>query len=113
MPEYLAPGVYVEEVSFRSKLIEGVSTSTAGFVGPARYGPVGGMPILGTSFAEFERIFGTREQLAFKDEDPSDNFLAHAVQACFLPGGRRVYNAGISHTAASAVFASAQLRVIR
>ncbi len=39
MPEYLAPGVYVEEVSFRSKSIEGVSTSTAGFVGPARFGP--------------------------------------------------------------------------
>ena len=37
MPEYLAPGVYVEEVSFRSKSIEGVSTTTTGFVGPARY----------------------------------------------------------------------------
>ena len=33
MPEYLAPGVYVEETSFRSKSIEGVGTSTAGFVG--------------------------------------------------------------------------------
>lgn len=32
MPEYLAPGVYVEEVSYRSKSIEGVSTSTNGFV---------------------------------------------------------------------------------
>ena len=39
MPEYLAPGVYVEEVSFRSKSIEGVSTTTTGFVGPTRYGP--------------------------------------------------------------------------
>ena len=39
MPEYLAPGVYVEEVSFRSKSIEGVSTTTTGFVGLARYGP--------------------------------------------------------------------------
>ena len=29
MPEYLAPGVYVEETSFRSKSIEGVGTSTA------------------------------------------------------------------------------------
>jgi phage tail sheath protein FI len=33
MPEYLAPGVYVEEVSFRSKSIEGVATSTTGFAG--------------------------------------------------------------------------------
>ena len=40
MPEYLAPGVYVEEVSFRSKSIEGVSTSTTGFAGMTRYGPV-------------------------------------------------------------------------
>jgi hypothetical protein len=95
MPEYLAPGVYVEEVSYRSKLIEGVSTSTAGFVGPARYGPVGGMPILVTSFAEFERIFGTRDQLVFKTEEPSHNFLAHAVQAFFENGGRRVYIARI------------------
>ena len=40
MPEYLAPGVYVEEVSFRSKSIEGVPTSTTGFVGLTRSGPV-------------------------------------------------------------------------
>jgi phage tail sheath protein FI len=33
MPEYLAPGVYVEEISFESHPIEGVSTSTAGLVG--------------------------------------------------------------------------------
>ena len=32
MAEYLAPGVYVEEVSFRSKSIEGVPTSTTGYV---------------------------------------------------------------------------------
>ena len=36
MPEYLAPGVYVEEVSFRSKSIEGVPTSTTGFAGMTR-----------------------------------------------------------------------------
>jgi len=30
MPEFIHPGVFVEEVSFRSKSIEGVSTSTAG-----------------------------------------------------------------------------------
>jgi hypothetical protein len=32
VPEYLAPGVYVEEVSYRSKSIPGVSTSTTGFL---------------------------------------------------------------------------------
>ena len=38
MPEYLSPGVYVEETSYRAKSIEGVATSTAGFVGQSRFG---------------------------------------------------------------------------
>ena len=32
MPEYLAPGVFVEEVSYRSKAIEGVPTGLGAFV---------------------------------------------------------------------------------
>ena len=40
MPEYLTPGVYLEETSFRSKSIEGVATATLGMTGLARYGPV-------------------------------------------------------------------------
>jgi Bacteriophage tail sheath protein len=91
MPEYLAPGVYVEEVSFRSKSIEGVSTSTAGYVGAARYGPFNGIPELVTSFAEFERVFGGLDQLTFEGEDATHNYLAHAVRAFFDNGGRRVY----------------------
>ena len=35
MPEYLAPGVYIEEIEIGAKPIEGVSTSTAGFLGIA------------------------------------------------------------------------------
>jgi phage tail sheath protein FI len=37
MPEYLSPGVYVEEVPSAIKPIAGVSTSTAGFVGVVTY----------------------------------------------------------------------------
>jgi phage tail sheath protein FI len=37
MPEYLSPGVYVEEVPSAIKPIAGVSTSTAGFVGVVKY----------------------------------------------------------------------------
>jgi len=37
---YLSPGVYVEEVPAASKPIEGVGTSTAGFVGLAPGSPV-------------------------------------------------------------------------
>ena len=39
MPEYLAPGVYTEEISSGPVPIEGVSTSTAGFVGLTERGP--------------------------------------------------------------------------
>ncbi len=41
MPEYLAPGVYVEEQE-GIKTIEGVSTSTTGFAGVTRRGPAEG-----------------------------------------------------------------------
>jgi len=58
MPEYLHPGVYVEEVDAGPKPIEGVSTSTAGAVGVTERGPSDGKPVLCTSFADFERIFG-------------------------------------------------------
>ena len=40
MAEYLTPGVYVEETSFRARTIEGVPTSTFGLVGLTAYGPV-------------------------------------------------------------------------
>ena len=40
MPEYLAPGVFVDELNFRGKSIEGVSTSTTGFIGPTGFGPI-------------------------------------------------------------------------
>ena len=63
MPEYLAPGVYVEETSFRAKSIEGVATSTAGFVGQARFGPTAGLPTLVTGFEEFQRHFGDGNDL--------------------------------------------------
>src|SRR6266498_1671885 len=101
MPEYLAPGVYVEEVSFRSKSIEGVSTTTTGFIGPARYGPVDLEPDIITSLAEFERVYGDQQQLHFKyvDENtevttelkPMHNYLWHAVRAFFTEGGKRLY----------------------
>ena len=89
MPEYLAPGVYVEETSYRAKTIEGVSTSTAGFVGATRFGPTQGEPELLTSFAEFERIFGGLDALSWGGD--VHNFLAHGVRAFFDEGGRRLY----------------------
>ena len=95
MPEYLAPGVYVEETSFRSKSIEGVSTTTTGFVGPARYGPIDLEPDIVTSLTEFERTYGDRQGLAFSGGMNQPNFLWHAVRAFFEEGGKRLYIARI------------------
>jgi hypothetical protein len=91
MPEYLAPGVFVEETSFRSKSIEGVSTTTTGFIGPARYGPVDLENELVTSVVEFERTYGNRRQLAFNAAGTLHNYIWHAVRAFFEEGGKRLY----------------------
>ena len=80
MPEYLAPGVYVEEVSFRSKSIEGVGTTTTGFVGPARYGPTDLDLEIVTSLGDFERMFGDGQPLVF-DDGEQPNYLWHATRA--------------------------------
>jgi phage tail sheath protein FI len=91
MPEYLAPGVYVEEVSFRAKSIEGLSTTTTAFVGPTRYGPVD-LPLdVITSIGEFERTCGDRQQLAFEGSSPTHNYMWHAARAFFEEGGTRLY----------------------
>ena len=39
MPEYLAPGVYIEEISARSKPIEEIGTSTTGMLGLTERAP--------------------------------------------------------------------------
>jgi phage tail sheath protein FI len=58
MPEYLSPGVYIEEVATGPQPIEGVSTSTTGAVGVTVRGPSEGPPRLVTSFLDFVRTFG-------------------------------------------------------
>jgi len=113
MPEYLAPGVFVEEVSFRSKSIEGVPTSTTGFVGMAHYGPVcyteapfkspkgpkNCSPRLITSFVEFERVYGGLTPLSPGADTASEEerlpYLAHAARAFFDNGGKRLYVARV------------------
>ena len=90
MPEYLAPGVFVEEVSYRAKSIEGVSTTTTGFVGATRYGPIDLEPDILTSLVEFERIYGGRGKLVWNGAE-IDNYLWNAVRAFFEEGGKRAY----------------------
>ncbi len=80
MPEYLSPGVYVEEQPALEP-IEGVSTSTTGFVGMTVRGPSSGPPQLVTSFPEFTRLFGDfiPNSSTFKDF----RYLPYAVKGFF------------------------------
>jgi hypothetical protein len=91
MPEYLAPGVYVEETSFRSKSIQGVGTSTTGFAGPTRKGPLGTASDVITSYGEFERIYGGMADLTWGGATRAVNHMAHSVRAYFDNGGARLY----------------------
>lgn len=77
MPEWLAPGVYVEEIAFRAQPIAGVSTSTAGFMGRAAQGPLG-EAVQVTSFVDFERAFGGLQ---------ANVELGYAVRQFFENGG--------------------------
>ncbi|WP_052668072.1 phage tail sheath family protein [Nitriliruptor alkaliphilus] len=81
MPQYLSPGVYVEEVESGSKPIEGVGTAVAAFVGLAQMGPVN-QPTLVTNWTQFTGTFG-----AFME----GSYLAHSVYAYFQNGGGACY----------------------
>src|SRR4030081_1509230 len=97
MPELLHPGVYVQEVPPSVLPIEGVSTSTAAFIGIAEKGPIPGppppvsppsipgpriQPQMVTSFSEYARVFG-----GFL----LNSFLTYAANAFFANGGLRLY----------------------
>src|SRR5262249_13974712 len=81
MPNYLSPGVYVEELQAGSRPIEGVGTAVAAFVGLAAQGPFN-EPRLVTNWAQFTGTFG---------EFVEGSYLAHAVYAYFLNGGGACY----------------------
>ena len=81
MPQYLSPGVYVEEVEAGSRPIEGVGTAVAAFVGFAATGPPN-TPTLITNWSQFAQTFG---------EFMEGSYLAHAVYGYFLNGGGACY----------------------
>lgn len=86
MAEYLAPGVYVEEFDSGGKAMEGVSTSTAGFLGMAQRGPTMGKPVLVTSFTQFRQIFG-----GYLTKSYTNRYLAYGVEQFFNNGGTSCY----------------------
>ena len=88
MAEYLSPGVYVEEFESGGKPMEGVGTSTAGFIGLAEKGAVEGVPQLVTNFADFKRKYGG---YLSESEFGEYRFLAYAVEHFFINGGSRAF----------------------
>ncbi len=81
MPQYLTPGVYVEEVDSGSRPIEGVATAVAAFVGLAKSGPLN-EPTLVTNWTQFVTTFG---------DFTEGSYLAHAVYGYFMNGGGVAY----------------------
>lgn len=95
MPEYLSPGIYVEEVDTGAKPIEGVGTATAAFVGFTEKAQLRersngawvtrdlrNQPTLITNWTQFVERFGGFVEGAY---------LPHAVYGYFQNGGTRCY----------------------
>src|SRR5438045_3654263 len=89
MPEYLAPGVYIEELPGQ-RTIEGVSTSVAGFVGMTERGPIEGPPVLCTSFGQFQQQFGGYLQRQ-TDANGEHGLLPIAIEQFFDNGGQLAF----------------------
>ena len=84
MPTYLAPGIYVEEVSTGPRPIEAVGTSTAGFVGVA--------PNVEALLNKAEAVNNWSQFVEkFVAEGNAATPLAHAIYGFFQNGGGRCY----------------------
>ena len=81
MPNYLSPGVYVEEAVGGARPIEGVGTAVAAFVGLCDAGPFN-TPTLVTYWTQFTNVFGTFSE---------GNYLHHSVYGYFQNGGGAAY----------------------
>ena len=84
----MSPGVYVEEFDSGPTPMQGVGTSTAGFIGLAEKGPVSGSPVFVSSASDFFRKFGGYLQ---KSEFGEYRYLAHAINHFFANGGARAF----------------------
>ena len=80
VPEYLHPGVYIEELD-GPRPIEGVPTSTSAFLGEAERGPL--TPTLVTSYQDYQRRFGGVFDKCC--------YMPNAAAGFFENGGTRLY----------------------
>jgi hypothetical protein len=94
MAEFLAPGVFVEEIPNNAHPIEGVPTSTAAILGETERGSI--QPSLVTSLVEYARFFG--------DAFGTDAYVPDAVRGFFDNGGKRLYVCRIVGDAATPAF---------
>jgi Bacteriophage tail sheath protein len=85
MPNYLTPGVYVEEIPSANKPIEGVGTAVAAFVGLAPGGPVN-VPMRISNWTQFAKLYSDPTN---PDNGPfmEGAYLAHSVYGFFQNGG--------------------------
>src|ERR1051326_8510975 len=90
MPEYLSPGVYIQEVDSGPRPIEGVGTACAAFVGLAPAGPAN-TPVLVTNWSQYVETFGALEEGGRRNPHLPGGFMSHAVHGYFLNGGGRCY----------------------
>lgn len=90
MPEYLSPGVYIEEVNSGPRPIESVGTACAAFVGFAPAGPAN-KPLLVTNWSQYVDAFGSLDESGRKNPHMPGAYLSHAVYGYFLNGGGRCY----------------------
>jgi uncharacterized protein len=113
MPQYLSPGVYVEEVDSGSRPIEGVGTAVAAFVGLTASGPLN-TPTLVSNWTQFVDAFTDKAEQAkiddlarrnaITDEEATERkaslrldpfvtgaYLPHAVYGYFQNGGGNAY----------------------
>lgn len=79
MPQYLRPGLYIEEIERGPRPIEGVPTSIAAFLGQTERGPI--TPRLVTSYREYERWFGNIFD--------GDKFVPYVIRGFFENGGKQ------------------------
>jgi phage tail sheath protein FI len=93
-------GVFVQKIMIQPQSIEGVTTSTAAFLGETQTGPTS--PTLITSFAEYQRIFGGYFGI--------DKYLPYAVKGFFGNGGKRCFVSSVNNL--DYVSALAKLEVV-
>ncbi|NHC13811.1 phage tail sheath family protein [Motilibacter deserti] len=113
MPQYLSPGVYIEETDGGSRPIEGVGTAVAAFIGLTASGPVN-VPTLVSNWTQFVDKFTDKAELqdiearqrrGAIDEQEAERlksrlhldpfepgaYLPHSVFGYFMNGGGNAY----------------------